>query len=202
LSVRRRRTLDAASPRKKLYFVGGVDEPTAGVVRRAVALAEQIAHPPTMAHALHFGLLCHQLRRDDATVRASGEHSAELAAEQGLAHYETTATSRRWVLANQGRAQSSLAELRRGLDRCLNLGMRVLEPYYKALLSESHLSAGEVPAGLELLEEARRFAEESGVRFWDAQLLRLKGKLLVRIGRSKPQEVEARYRDSLTVARG
>jgi predicted ATPase len=184
-----------------LWFLG-YPRQAAEYARRAVALAEQMAHPPTVAHALHFGLLCHQLRRDEAVVRAWGERLAHLAVEHGLAHYETTAiVARGWVLANQGRAQSSLPELCLGLDRCLSLGMRVLAPYYKALLSEAHLAAGEAPAGLELLEEAMHFAEESGARYWDAQLMRLKGTLLAELGRGSPQEVEGCYLDSLAVAR-
>src|SRR5215475_10356022 len=120
-----------------------------------------------------------RLRGDGAAVRAWGERLAGLAGEQGLAHYAATAVvSRGWILANQGQANSSLPELRRGRQCSADLGMRVLEPYYTALLASAHLAAGEAPVGLELLEDASRFVEESGVRYWDAELLRLKGELL------------------------
>jgi predicted ATPase len=80
--------------------------------------------------------------------------------------------------------------------------MRVLEPYYTTLLATAHLAAGEGPIGLELLEEASRFAEASGVRYWDAELLRLKGKLLAKSSQcNAPQQVEACYREALAVAR-
>ena len=97
-----------------LWFLG-YPERAAEHARRSVRLAEQIAHPASVAHALHFGLLCQQLRRDEAMIRAWGERLAKLAAEQSLAHYETIAmVSRGLTLANQGRANSSIAELRRG----------------------------------------------------------------------------------------
>ena len=65
-----------------LWFLGYPIGPTNTSAGR-VALAEEIAHPPTVAHALNYGILCQQLRRDAATVRSWGERLASLAAEQG-----------------------------------------------------------------------------------------------------------------------
>jgi predicted ATPase len=184
-----------------LWFLGYPDQ-AAEHVCRSVLLAEEIAHPPSLGHALHFGLLCHQLRGDEATVRAWGERLAELAAEHGLGLYKATAIAAGgWVRANQGQAKSSLLELRQGLDGYTGLGFHEFEPYFKALLAKGHFDAGEAAIGLEVLEDAMRFAEESGVRFWNAELLRLKGVLLAHLlpdgGR---REVEAFYREALAVA--
>src|SRR5262249_47622252 len=52
-----------------LWFLGYPDQ-AAEYVGHALALADEIAHPPTVAHALSHGILCHQLRRDEATVCA------------------------------------------------------------------------------------------------------------------------------------
>ena len=185
-----------------LWFLG-YPERAAEHARRSLVLAEQISHPASVAHALHFGLLCHQLRRDGATVCAWGERLAKLAAEQDLAHYATIAiVSRGWILANQGQVNSSLPELRRGRQCSADLGMRVLEPYYTTLLAAAHLATGEASIALGLLEEASRFAEQSGVHYWDVELLRLKGKQLAQSSPcGAPQEVEACYAEALAVAR-
>ena len=184
-----------------LWFLGYPDQ-AAEHVRRSVLLAEEIAHPPSLGHALHFGLLCHQLRGDEATVRVWGERLAELAAEHGLGLYKATAIAAGgWVLANQGQAKSSLLELRQGLDAYTDLGFHEFEPYFQTLLAKAHLNAGEAAIGLEVLEDAMRFAEESGVRFWSAELLRLKGDLLAHLSPDgERREVEAFYREALTVA--
>ena len=64
------------------------------------------------------------------------------------------------------------------------------------------MAAGDAPIALELLEEASRFVEESGVHYWDVELLRLKGKLLAQSSPcGAPQEVEACYAEALAVAR-
>ncbi len=59
--------------------------------------------------------------------------------------------------------------------------MRMFEPFHKALLAEAHLHAGEAQLGLDVLEEALRFVNRSGVRFWEAELLRVKGMLLAHV---------------------
>jgi predicted ATPase len=56
--------------------------------------------------------------------------------------------------------------------------------------------------GLEVLEDAMRFAHDSGVRYWDAELLRLKGKLRARLpSHGNHDEEEACYQAALAVAR-
>jgi predicted ATPase len=185
-----------------LWFLGYPDR-AAEHVGRAVRLAEEIAHPPSVAHALIYGILCHQLRRDEAMVRAWGKRMAQLADQARLHLPKSLATAARgWVLANQGNAKGSLSDLRRALDGCMDLGVHLHDPYYKALLADSYLGVGEAPLGLAVLDEATRFANESGVRFWDAELLRLKGKLMAHLSPGGgPQEVEACYREALAVAR-
>ena len=109
--------------------------------------------------------------------------------------------ARGWAMANQDQAKAGLAELRRGMDACVGLGMRIYQPYHQAVLAEAHLRAGETQMGLEVLEEAMRFVTESGVRFWEAELRRLKGTFLTHLAPGEPQEAEACYQEALSVAR-
>jgi predicted ATPase len=158
-----------------LWFLGYPDR-ALGNARRAITLAEQIAHPPTMAHALNHNVILHQLRRDPATVLALRDRLVKLAGEQRLELYEALGIfARGWAMANQDQAKAGLAELRRGIDACAVLGLRIFQPYHHAVLAEAHLRAGETQMGLAVLEEAMRFVTESGVVFWEAELRRLKG---------------------------
>jgi predicted ATPase len=174
-----------------LWFLGYPAEP----VRRAVQLAEEIMHPPSVAHAVHYGVFYHQFRRDPAAVIPLSDRLAQFAADQHLAQHQATAIfAGGWVLMNQGQVKGSVSELRRALDACIELGMREFEPYFKAVLAEAYLGVGDAPRGLEVVEGAIRIAEEAGVCFWNAELLRLKGALLARL--SSRGEVEASYQDA------
>jgi hypothetical protein len=85
-----------------LWFLG-YSEQAAETAHRAVALAEQITHAPSVAHALNHGILYHQLQRDRATVRAWADRMTTLAAEHRLALSEAIGTvARGWMLATEG----------------------------------------------------------------------------------------------------
>jgi class 3 adenylate cyclase/predicted ATPase len=184
-----------------LWFLGYPDRALANA-RRAMTLAEQIAHPPTIAHALSHGVILHQLRRDPATVSAWGEQLVRLAGAHRLEMYEAVGTfARGWAMANQDQAKAGLVELRRGMDACVGLGMRLFQPYHQAVVAEAYLRAGEIQIGLDVVEEAMRFVTESGVRFWEAELWRLKGTLLSHLAPGETRDVEACYREALRVAR-
>jgi predicted ATPase/class 3 adenylate cyclase len=184
-----------------LWYLG-YPEQAAERSRRAVALAEQVAHPASLAHALNYGILCHQWLRDGAVVHTWGERMARLAAEQRMKQHEVTALfARGWVLARQGHAHSGLPDLQRGLDGCTELGMRLFEPYHKALIAEAYLEVGDAPLGLQVVEEAMRFAEASGLGYWDAELMRLKARLLMYLSPDATEDVEACYLRALSIAR-
>src|SRR5262245_6120642 len=184
-----------------LWFLGYPERALAHA-RQSMILAEQIAHAPTVAHALHHGVILHQLRRDAPTVSAWGEWLVRLAGEQRLELYEAVGTfARGWAMTSQDQVKAGLAELRRGVDACLGIGMRVYQPYQQAVLAEAHLHAGEAQIGLDVVEEAIRFMTESGVRFWEAELWRLKGTLLAHLTPGERRDVESCYREAHRVAR-
>jgi predicted ATPase len=134
-------------------------------------------------------------------VLAWGERLASLAGEHRLEMYEAVGTfARGWAMANQEHAKAGLAELRRGIDTCAALGIRLYQPYHQAALAQAHLKAGETQAGLDVVEEAMRFVAESGLRFWEAELWRLKGTLLLHLAPDEPQAAEACYLEALKVA--
>jgi predicted ATPase len=127
---------------------------------------------------------------------------ATLAVEHRFELYGAVAmVTHGWLLATDGQAKSSLPELRRGLAGCIDLGARLWAPYHKALLAEAHLEAGEASVGLQVLADARRLANDSGLHYWDAELLRLKGRLLAHRSPDGHHEAEERcYREALAIA--
>jgi predicted ATPase len=77
----------------------------------------------------------------------------------------------------------------------------MLRPYYLALLAEASAKVGKTAEGLEALTEAPATLTKSGVRWWEAELYRLKGELLLQHTWTQPEEVEVCFQQALTVAR-
>jgi predicted ATPase len=184
-----------------LWFLGYPDRAVENVCQ-SLALAEQIAHPPTIVHALNYGILLHQLRRDEAMVQAWSERMALIATEQRLAlHQALSFFARGWLLATGKNPRSGLSELHQGVDACMHLGMRLFEPYHRGVIAETYWRSGEAQVGMDVLEDTIGFVNTSGLRFFEAELLRLKGTLLMHLAPGEHHEAAACYREALSVAR-
>jgi predicted ATPase len=59
---------------------------------------------------------------------------------------------------------------------------------------------GQTTEGLEALAEALATLAKSGVRWWDAELYRLRGELLLQCSVAQPEEAEACFQQALDIA--
>jgi predicted ATPase len=70
-------------------------------------------------------------------------------------------------------------QVRQGLAAWQATGAGIARTYYLALLAEAHRKAGQIEEGLAALAEALTVVDKSGERFYEAELYRLKGELLL-----------------------
>jgi predicted ATPase len=79
--------------------------------------------------------------------------------------------------------------------------------YFLALLAESYWNAGDMEAGLRMLEEAMSIADKAGEHCYEAELYRLKGLLLLGVGNNDDylsacgDEAEGCFRKAIELAR-
>jgi predicted ATPase len=84
---------------------------------------------------------------------------------------------RGWSLAEQGRAEEGIAQVRQGMVAFRATGAEVFLPYFLVLLAESYGERGQAEEGLKALAEALDLVEKTGERRWEAETYRLKGQL-------------------------
>jgi predicted ATPase len=110
---------------------------------------------------------------------------------------------RGWALAEQGQAAEGVAQMYEGLTSRWTIGAKATDTCYLAMLAEGYGQSGQLEAGLTVLAEALATVDQSGVRFYEAELYRLQGELLLaQAGKGhKEQEAEACFRQALAVAR-
>jgi predicted ATPase len=103
---------------------------------------------------------------------------------------------RGWALAMQGQGVEGIAQIHQGLAAFRAAGAELGRPRDLALLAEA---CGE--AGLTVLVEALAVVDNTGERDWEAELYRLKGKLL--LARLAEQDTEAAtcFHQALDMAR-
>ena len=88
---------------------------------------------------------------------------------------------RGWALAEQGQGEAGIAQIHQGLAAPQAAGAAVFRTYQLTLLAEAYQSVGQPEAGLGVLAEALALVEKTEERFWEAEIYRLKGELLLKV---------------------
>jgi predicted ATPase len=184
-----------------LWYLGYPDQGLART-QEAVTLAQQSAHPFSLGFALCLTAVCHQFRREVRCTQEGAEAAMSLAMEQGFPLWVAySAILRGWALAQQGQAQDGIAQISQGLTAWRTTGAEILRPYFLALLAEAQGTLGEPEVGLALLAEALALAETTGERWYEPELYRLKGELLLQLSSDHAAEAASSFQKALEVAR-
>jgi class 3 adenylate cyclase/tetratricopeptide (TPR) repeat protein len=180
--------------------------------QEALALAEGLSRPFSLAVALGFAARFHVLRREGQVARERAEAVMTLSTEQGFPYWLAWGMEvQGWALAEQGQMQEGIAQMRQSRD-----------PFVLALLAEAYGKVGQVEEGLTVLAKALAFVDRTGHRVYEAELYRLKGELSLQksrvgiahhdisvavvgtVGRAHPtgdEEAEACFHKAIEIAR-
>ena len=202
---------------QSLWLLGYPDQAMASS-QAALELAQQLAHPFSLALALTFAAMLHHCRREALLIQARAEASMTLATEQDLRQQlERARPLWGWALAARGHGEEGIIQIRQALAADRSTGATRDRPYNLALLAEASAQGGQTTEGLEALAEALALLATSGVRWWEAELHRLRGELLLQSGVQSPEssvlthhstlrmphaaEAEACFQQALDIAR-
>ena len=105
-----------------------------------------------------------------------------------------------YALACEQPSGPAIAGLREAIADFKASGARLRLPYYLGLLASVCSRAGRAKEGLVAVEEGMAMARAHNERWWDAELHRLRGELLLGSG-ADAQEAEAAYLRSIEIAR-
>jgi adenylate cyclase len=157
----------------------------------ALTVARELAHPQNLAFALFFTAMLHQFRREGPAVQERVEAVITLSSEQGFPYWLAVATILQgWVLAEEGEEEAGIAQMRQGLSAYQAVGSELWRPYFLALLAKAYGEAGHAEQGLTALAEALAIVERTGERWWEAELYRVQGELLLQQTAGRGQQVQ------------
>jgi class 3 adenylate cyclase/tetratricopeptide (TPR) repeat protein len=166
----------------------------------AVALAEKIGHPHSLACALTYVALGCQLRQEPECAWEWVERNIVLSSEHGFRMWlGWSVFIKSWVLAERGLVQEGLALMQANLVRWRNTGVRVGMPLFLGMFAEFHLKLGQYPQGLAAVTHALAWAETLQEHSYEVELHRLEGELFRALGRES--EATASFLRALDVAR-
>jgi len=178
--------------------------PAQGLARsqEAVTLAQQRAHPFSLAFALSLTAQFHQSRREERLTQERAEVALSLAKEQGFPYWMAVSyLMRGWALAHQGQMKEGIEQMTQGLRAYRATGAVALQPCFLALLAEAQGMIGQPEAGLTTLAEALALVDTTGERVYEPELYRLKGILLLQQSLDNQAEAESCFHHAIEIAR-
>jgi predicted ATPase len=180
----------------------GYPEQALAYIHEALALAHALSHPYSLAFAQFWAAWVSQVRRDVPAVHEHAEAAVALSTDQGFTQWVALGTILRgWALAMQGQGEAGMAQLRQGIATWRATGAALLAPWFCTMLAEVSAYLGHVEDGLQALAEAHTLVEQHDERYWEAEVCRLRGVLLLRQPGTPPAEAEAWLQRALDVAR-
>ena len=164
-----------------VFWLLGYPDQALRQLHAAHTLAQEGAHPPSVAFARMLTAIAYQLRRETDAAHEQAEALIALATEQGfelfLAIGGILRGGTRTALGQRG---ERIGQIRQNLAAQRETGSAVWEPYFLGLLADVYAQEGQVEAGLATLDEALAAAQATGQRLVEAELYRLRGSLLLR----------------------
>jgi predicted ATPase len=168
----------------------------------ALSLSQEVSHPYSRALALTFTALLHHFRREARLTYESAEAALSLSTEQGFVLWAALATMEQgWALTAQGQEQEGIARIQRGLTAYQAIGTELARSHRLGILAEAYGSSGQVEAGLRVVAEALALVEKNRERYWEADLQRLQGALLLALSTPHQTEAETCFHKALALAR-
>ena len=159
--------------------------------RDAVKLVQDLDQPFNQALASAYLALLQQLCADEAVAREHAEQALALTEKYQAPYYRAWADILvSYALALEQPNEERIEYLRGSITAFKASSARLRLPYFLSLLAQVYGKAGRAEEGLACINEALSEARAHNERWWDAELHRLRGELLLMDG-ADASEVEA-----------
>ena len=159
--------------------------------RDAVKLVQDLDQPFNQALVSAYLALLQQLCADEAVAREHAEQALALTEKYQAPYYRAWADILvSYALALEQPNEERIEYLRGSITAFKASSARLRLPYFLSLLAQVYGKAGRAEEGLACINEALSEARAHNERWWDAELHRLRGELLLMDG-ADASEVEA-----------
>ena len=166
----------------------------------ALAYARAIDHPLSLAMAYNFAATFYYFRREPEIVEELEEVRGHYARKYDFDLFLMLGEfSRGWLLAEQGRLEEGAERIQQGLAVYQAIGAELGRPTFLGILADVLGRLGRTDEALAVVADAIELAGRTGLRYWDAELHRLKGSLLVQGGADS--DAESCFHEALAIAR-
>jgi predicted ATPase len=182
-------------------WVLGYADRARGHQRDGLVLADRLDDPFSVAYALAFTAWVDQFQGNREGVLEKAREAIRLATEKGFPYWLSIGkVMEGWAEAATRPVRSTIRNLRDRVEDHRALGTNLFMPCFLALVGDAQLRAGQTDACAAALDEAETFQERTGERWWETEIHRLQGELLL-ARNGDHAEAESRFEKALALAR-
>jgi class 3 adenylate cyclase/predicted ATPase len=180
-----------------VLFCAGYPDQAMALSSAALADTRRQAHPPSLAGCLATCIRLSLTAGDNAALGEWLDELVMITTEQGFPHWRAMITiCRGWVAVKSGDVAEGISLVRSG--SAASRTYSAWRPHNIALLATVCEIAEQIDEALNLMDEALQIVENTGERWFEAELYRHKGKLLLRQGHT--EVAEEFYRKALSIS--
>jgi predicted ATPase len=174
--------------------------PARALIEEAVACAIGIGHVPTLVHTYVNKARFEMVRGDAGAARRDVEMVVKLSQENALTFYAASgALQSAWASARLDGRETGAMQLGQALVTYTNQGNKLFVPFYQGLLAEIE-APGDAEGALTRIDEALALAAETGERWGDAFLHRLRGEILLNRDPANTAPAEDAFLTAIAIA--
>jgi predicted ATPase len=192
----------AAANLSCLYWLIGRLEKARALSDSANASAGELAHDPGSANAWGWTAWLEILRGDAGAAPQAADRGIEVSRRRDLAFYLLWGQ----ILACYARGrlidpEAGAKELREALGAWLERGNKFAAPFFYGMLADLEAMTGRIDNALASTEAGLALAKETGDRWTDALLHRLRGDILLKRNPAKPALAEEALKTAIVIAK-
>jgi len=184
---------------RNLWQLGKPDAALART-REPVTLARRLSDPFSLASALNYEMVAHAIRSDVPAQRERAAEMVALSEAQGFPFFLGVGRAFHAAARVMAADPGALLDMLDGLALATETGNQGSAPGMLAFLAEAQRAAGQLAHAQGTVATALAVAAQTGQFFFDADLHRLDGDLLLATG-GPADEAAARYHRAIAIAR-
>ena len=171
-------------------------------MRDSLTLAIELDHHFSQTFALCIASMGLQFRGERQSVYERADAGVTLSTEHGFPHWLAfSKIMRGWAVADLGQKEEGLRQMDEGLSDWRAVGAELFVPYYLSLKAEAYGDLDQIDAGLDALGEGLEVTRRTGEEWWNAEIYRRSGALLLRKTSPDVLQAETCFQEALLVAR-
>ncbi len=181
----------------------GYPDGARSLMNEAIRKARELSLAHTEAFALVYQAMLYQFNRQPDLARKSAEAGLKVASEHRIQQWTAWGTiCHGWAEFMEADKDRGMNQLRQGLQEWYDMGQREFAvPYFLALTAEALATRGQLAEAYGMATDGLRITSKTAQGFFAAELHRLRGIFLLKMGESNKAEAQKSLQQSLDDAR-